>query len=133
MIVDTSAIIAILDKEPGFEKLADCLFDASGAKMAAPTLVELNAVISSRNDPKLWRQVERLLSLYRVKPEPFTEEQARIASQAYRDYGRGSGHPAHLNLGDCFSYALAFDTGEPLLYVGNDFSQTDIRAALEQP
>jgi ribonuclease VapC len=62
--------------------------------------------------------------------EPVTEEQAHIARQAYRDYGRGSGHPARLNFGDCFAYALARATGEPLLFKGDDFRHTDIASAV---
>jgi ribonuclease VapC len=74
--------------------------------------------------------VDRLLRAYEIQIVPFDEEQARVAAQAYRDYGRGSGHPAGLNLGDTYSYALAHVTGEPLLFVGDDFVHTDIRPVL---
>jgi ribonuclease VapC len=73
--------------------------------------------------------VDRLLDDYGIRIEPFDTDQARVAAQAYRDYGRGSGHPARLNLGDSYSYALAYVTGEPLLYRGDDFTRTDIRSA----
>ena len=72
----------------------------------------------------------RCWSSFGIEVVPVTDEQARIARQAYRDYGRGSGHPANLNFGDCFSYALAAERREPLLYVGDDFGHTDIRSAL---
>ena len=73
--------------------------------------------------------MERLLDLWEIETVAFDPAQAEIASQAYRDFGRGSGHPAALNLGDCYSYALAVATGEPLLFVGDDFVHTDVVAA----
>lgn len=75
--------------------------------------------------------VDRLLAAWRIQVVPLTVEQARLARAAYRDYGRGSGHPARLNLGDCFAYALAADTGQSLLFKGDDFMHTDIPQALE--
>lgn len=129
MIVDTSAIVAIVVGEAHCEDLADVLFESSAPKMSAPTAVEVNAVLTRRLRPEDQRRVERLLDIWGIAFVPFDAEQAGIASRAYRDFGRGSGHPARLNLGDCFSYALAAVTGEPLLYVGDDFSHTDIAAA----
>ena len=83
-----------------------------------------------RGRPEVNRNVDRLLDAYDIEIEPLDANQARVAGQAYRDYGRGSGHPARLNLGDTFSYALAAVTGEPLLYRGDDFSHTDLRPAI---
>jgi ribonuclease VapC len=80
--------------------------------------------------PKLSARFDELVEEAKMVIEPFTESQARIARNAYRDYGRGSGHPANLNLGDCFSYALARDKREPILYKGDDFGHTDLRPAL---
>jgi ribonuclease VapC len=82
-------------------------------------------------DPILSRRLDDLLIEAAIGIEPFTEAQAHIARQAYRDYGRGSGHPARLNFGDCFAYALARTTGEALLFKGEDFRHTDIAPALE--
>ena len=87
-------------------------------------------MIDSGNDPVLSRRVDELLEILAIGIEPVTVEQARIARQAYKDFGRGSGHPARLNFGDCFAYALAKDKGQPLLYKGNHFSHTDVRSAL---
>lgn len=79
--------------------------------------------------PEISRLVDRLLDDYGIQVEAVDADQARVAAQAYRDYGRGSGHPARLNLGDTYSYALAQVTGEPLLFRGDDFTHTDIRPA----
>lgn len=97
--------------------------------MSAATYVELCAVLYRRGRPEVSRMVDRLLSAYGIRIEAFDADQARVAAQAYRDYGRGSGHPAGLNLGDSYSYALAAMTDEPLLYLGNDFAHTDIGSA----
>lgn len=129
MIVDTSAIVAIVLGETHSEDLAEILAGATAPKMSAATAVEVNAVVARRLRPEDQRRVERLLELWDIELVPFDAEQAEIASRAYRDFGRGSGHPAALNLGDCFSYALAQVTGERLLYVGDDFIHTDISAA----
>ena len=74
------------------------------------------------------REFDTVLADLQISTVPFTAEQALIARAAYRDYGKGSGHPAQLNLGDCFAYALAKDSGEPLLYKGDDFGHTDVRS-----
>jgi ribonuclease VapC len=77
------------------------------------------------------RQIDELMEEFSILIEPFTAEQAQIARQAYRDYGRGSGHPANLNFGDCFAYALARVKREPLLFKGDDFVHTDVRSAIQ--
>ncbi len=129
MIVDTSAIVAIALGETDCEPLAEMLLEATAPKMSAATTVELNAVLTRRLRPQNQRRVERLLDAWQIELVAFDAEQAAVACRAYRDFGRGSGHPASLNLGDCYSYALAAVTGEPLLYVGDDFSHTDVPAA----
>ena len=129
MIVDTSAVVAVLLGEKDAEPIFDILSTTTGLKMSAATAVELNAVLARRLRPEDQRRVERLLDLWEIETVAFDPAQAEIASQAYRDFGRGSGHPAALNLGDCYSYALTVATGEPLLFVGDDFVHTDVVAA----
>ena len=98
--------------------------------MSAPSYVELCVVMQRQDRPEIGRMVDRLLDDYGIRIEAFDVDQARVAAQAYRDYGRGSGHPAGLNLGDSYSYALAHVAGEPLLFRGDDFAHTDIRPAV---
>ena len=130
MIVDSSAIIAILRREPGGTMFEVAMNDAARIFMSAATYLELSIVIDSRNDPAMSREVDDFLERFSVIIEPVTPDQARIARQAYRDYGRGSGHPANLNFGDCFSYALARTIREPILFKGDDFIHTDLRSAI---
>lgn len=129
MIVDTSAIVAIALGEPGVDTLKQALAHSTDSRMSAPNYVELCAVMQRRDRPEIGRLVDRLLDDYEIRIEAFDADQARVAAQAYRDYGRGSGHPARLNLGDTYSYALAHIAGEPLLFRGDDFIHTDIRPA----
>jgi ribonuclease VapC len=130
VIIDTSALVAILRDEPDAERVIDALSGEADPRMSAATLVETAAVVDANKDPVLSRRLDELLIASAVRIEPLTEEHARIARQAYRDFGQSSGHPAGLNLGDCFSYALAAATGEPLLFKGDDFSETDLTPAL---
>lgn len=95
--------------------------------ISAATHVEVSVVISSRNDAELLRRFDDLLAEYRVQIVSLSREQALLGRYAFREFGRGSGHPARLNFGDCFSYALSADFREPLLCKGHDFSQTDLR------
>jgi ribonuclease VapC len=129
VIVDTSAVVAVLLGEAYSEPLVEILSSTSDLKMSAPTLVELNAVLTRRLRPEDQRRVEQLLDVWEVEVVSFDAAQAGVASRAYRDFGRGSGHPAALNLGDCYSYALASVTREPLLFVGENFIHTDVVAA----
>ena len=131
MIVDTSALIAILRDEPEAPACAKAIEDAPRRRISAANLVEAAIVIDASRDPVASRRFEDLLREAQLVVEPVTEAQARIARDAYRDFGRGSGHPARLNLSDCFAYALARATGEPLLFKGDDFSHTDIAPALK--
>ena len=94
-----------------------------------PIFVEAAIVIDGSRDPVASRRFDDLLREAQAEIEPVTEAQARIAREAYRDFGRGSGHPARLNFGDCFAYALARITGE-LLFKGDDFTHTDVIPAL---
>ncbi len=129
MIIDTSAIVALLLGEPPAGDITRLLAEGP-SRMSAATLVELYAVAASRLSVVQHRRLERLLTEADVQIVPFTADQARVAGQALRDFGRGSGHPARLNLGDAYSYALAATTGEPLLFVGEDFRHTDLTSAL---
>lgn len=126
MIVDTSAIVAILNDEPEAGAFAESIGAATSIRISAATYVESGAVIDSLRDPVVSRKFDRLLEVGRITIEPVTAEHAKSARQAYRDFGKGSGHPARLNFGDCFSYALASEAGEPLLFKGEDFSKTDV-------
>ena len=130
MIVDTSALIAILRDEPEAMAFAQTVADADARRVSAVSFVETAAVIDANRDPIASRKFDELLREAEFVIEPVTEAQARIAREAYRDFGRGSGHPARLNFGDCFSYALAKTLNEPLLFKGDDFTKTDVVSAL---
>jgi ribonuclease VapC len=131
LIVDPSALVAIVFQESDAERYAEALADArTPSLLPAPGYLEASIVIDGLRDPVVGYQLDALIKASRIRIEPFTEEQARIARQAYRDFGRGSGHPAKLNFGDCISFAMAKALGEPLLYKGNDFGHTGIRSAL---
>ena len=130
MIVDTSALIAILKGEPDAIRYANAFQNAAVLRISAATYLESSVVAYRSNRPEISARLDDALEASNFIIEPFTESQARIARQAYRDYGKGSGHRAQLNFGDCFSYALARDKREPLLYKGDDFVHTDIRPAL---
>jgi ribonuclease VapC len=128
VIVDTSALIAILYAEPEADQFIN-LINNTETKLSAANYVETGAVIDHAADPVASRELDDLLILGEVRIEPVSEYQARIARQAYRDFGKGSGHAAQLNFGDCFSYALAKTADEALLYKGDDFNHTDIISA----
>lgn len=130
MIVDSSALIAILRNEADAPAFARAIAAASLRRISAANFVETAIVIDGSRDPVASRRLDDLLREAQIVIEPVTEAQARIAREAYRDFGRGSGHPARLNFGDCFAYALARATGEPLLFKGDDFRHTNITPAL---
>ncbi len=132
MIVDSSAIVAILKREPDWEAFSQILDKSEPSLISAGTYLEIGIFVDSWEDPILSQRFDQLLEEFDVAIEPFTVEQARIARQAYRDYGKGSGHPANLNFGDCFTYALARVRHEPVLFKGDDFARTDLRSALRQ-
>lgn len=126
MIIDTSAIIAILRDEPEATACARAIEHADRRRLSAASFVEAAVVIDASRDPVASRRFDELLREAAIVIEPVTEAQARIAREAFRDFGKGSGHPAKLNFGDCFAHALARATGEPLLFKGDDFSRTDV-------
>lgn len=130
MIVDTSALVAILRAEYDAPSYAQAIATAVSRRMSAATFVEAGAVIDRDPDPVVRRQLDALIEAAAISIEPFDARQAGIARDAYRDFGKGSGHPAGLNLGDCFAYALAKSSGEPLLFKGDDFARTDVTPAL---
>src|SRR5271165_1457727 len=131
MIVDTSAIVAILRNEPEADAFADALTVAKICRVSAVSYMEAAAVIDGGRNPITSRRFDDFFHEASFTVEAVTLAQARIAREAYRDYGKGSKHPAQLNLGDCFAYALAKSTGEPILFKGRDFGYTDLTSALE--
>lgn len=130
MIIDTSAVIAILNGEPERNVFARSVVESSRSRMSAASFFEAAAVVDSLRDPVKSRRFDELVAALGIEIVGVTAEHARIARAAYRDFGKGSGHAAGLNFGDCFSYALASATGEALLFKGDDFSQTDVRSAV---
>ena len=130
MIVDTSAILAILRDEPDAGIYAMAMEAATVRKMSAASFLEAAVVIDAGGDPIVSRRFDSFIEAAEIVVEPVTYDQARVARTAYRDFGKGSGHPAKLNFGDCFTYALAKATGEPLLFKGRDFTKTDLVSAL---
>ena len=129
MIVDTSALVAILYREPEAEAFAQAIHDAESCRISVASYVELSIVIENQLGPEGMRQAEAFFRRAGITIEPVTVEHGELARQAFLDFGKGR-HEAGLNFGDCFSYALAKATGEPLLFKGNDFLMTDIEAAL---
>jgi len=130
VIIDTSALIAILRAEPDADDMAHAIERAQHRRISAANWVETAVVIDGSRDPVASRRFDELVQIAELQVEPVTHDQARIARDAYRDFGKGSGHKAGLNFGDCFAYALAKSTGETLLFKGNDFGHTDITPAL---
>jgi ribonuclease VapC len=129
VIIDTSALVAIARAEPEAEEFLARIHEATAARVAAPTLVEFFLVADRSPDPAMRGRVDQIIERLRIETVPFTREHTALARQAHHDFGRGSGHRARLNFGDCMTYALAKATGEPLLYKGDDFVHTDIRSA----
>jgi ribonuclease VapC len=132
MIIDTSAMVAVLFDEPEMPAFAHAIENAADCRISAANFFETAIVIDGWRDPVVSRRLEELIDAVGIVIEPFDEVQARLARAAYRDFGKGSGHPARLNFGDCFAYALARCRGEPLLFKGNDFRHTDIASVLPQ-
>ncbi len=132
MIVDTSAVVAILSAEEDAAIYAHAIADADVRRLSAASYLECGIVLDSQRDPVVSRSLDELLTEGKFVIEPVTEHQARLARQAYADFGKGSGHVAGLNFGDCLSYALALDMREPLLWKGDDFGHTGITPALSQ-
>jgi ribonuclease VapC len=131
VIVDSSALIAISRGEPESAVCFRALLDSLLTRISAANWLESTIVVDGWRDPEASRELDALIERFKVVVEPVTVHQARTAREAYRRFGRGSGHPAKLNFGDCFAYALAKDLDEPLLFVGQDFIHTDVRRVLD--
>lgn len=127
MIVDTSAVLAVLFREPDAERYARAILTASPCRMSVASLLEASIVIGSRGHATD-TELDSFVDEAEIALKPVTREQVEAARRAWRRFGKGN-HPAALNFGDCFAYALASTTGEPLLFKGNDFALTDIETA----
>ena len=128
MIVDTSALLAVLFGEKDAETYARAISEAEICRISAATFVEVSVVVDAQTGDAGSRQWDSFFRTSGISIEPVTEEQAYSARQAWSDFGKGR-HPAGLNFGDCFSYALAKVSGEPLLFKGDDFRKTGIPPA----
>jgi ribonuclease VapC len=129
VIVDTSAIVAILRREPEGTAFFDRVLEASRPAMSAAALVETAMVIEGRGGRQAGADLDNFLARAEIEIVAVTADTARSAREAWRIWGKGN-HPARLNLGDCFAYALAQERGEPLLFRGDDFARTDVRRAV---
>ena len=130
MIVDTSVLIAVLKEESDAPRFLRALtISAEPKRMSAANFLEAAIVVDANRNPLLSRRFDDLIVQTEIRAGPVTLEQADIARAAYRDFGKGSRHPAALNFGDCFAYALAKSMREPLLFKGDDFSHTDVAIA----
>ena len=128
IVVDSSALLCLLLGEPEADRIATALEQSPEVLIAAPTKVVAFIVAEAKLGPQGVVNLQRILRLARVETSPFNDEEAELAIEAWRTYGRGR-HEAALNLGDCFAYAAARLAGAPLLFVGEDFAKTDITAA----
>lgn len=128
MIIDTSAICAILFQEPDARLYAEAIQQADERRMSAGSLLETSMVVESRNGLVAGDQLDALIEREAIEIVPVTPEQVAVARRAWREFGKGNHHAA-LNLGDCLAYALSEMTREPLLYKGQDFTQTDVWSA----
>ena len=128
MVLDTSSIVAVVLKEPGYERLAVMIDQAEEVLVAAPSVLEAGMVLSSRMRQDARPIIEVLLRQVRARVVPFDHDHALAATGAFLRFGRGR-HAAGLNFGDCISYAVSSLAGQPLLYIGDDFARTDIAAA----
>jgi ribonuclease VapC len=128
MIVDASAMVAILLEEPEGHLFDVAMIRSTNCRMSSATLLEASMILESRRGADGVRDLDLQIARFRIEIVPFTEAQAWLARDAFKRYGKG-GHPARLNFGDCMSYALAKETGEELLFKGTGFAQTDIAVA----
>jgi ribonuclease VapC len=127
MILDTSAILAVLGREPEAARIGRAVLNSAVRRVSAASLVEAGIVVQARFGDDGARDLDLLVAKLALTIEPVTARQSELARRAFRHFGKGR-HPAGLNFGDCFAYALAKETGEPLLFKGDDFSRTDIAA-----
>lgn len=130
MIVDASALVAIVRREADAESYLRALDGAESPRISAATLFEAAQVIDGSGSEVMSRAFDQIVRLSGIEIVPFEAEHAAVARDARARFGKGSGHPAHLNFGDCMTYATAYVADEPLLFKGNDFSQTDIASVL---
>ena len=128
MIVDSSAILAVLFDELDAERFDTAIVTAPVCRMSLVNVFEASIVLEGRDSAAAGRDLDRYLESSGIEPVPVTADQVAAARQGWRRFGKGN-HPAALNFGDCFAYALAAVTGEPLLFKGGDFALTDIEAA----
>lgn len=129
MIVDTSVVICLLREEPDHHRFVQALAASDGEiAMSAANYLETAIVVDANDSPALSERFDAVLDFWRIAVIPVTPNHASLARLAYRQYGKGR-HPAALNLGDCFAYALARETGRPLLFKGEDFARTDVTPA----
>ncbi len=129
MVIDTSALIAILVGEPEALSFTKAIADESRKMISSFNVLESGIVVEARKGEAGGRELDLLMHRARIEIVAMNADQAELARAAWRKYGKGN-HPAGLNIGDCCTYALAKYSGEPLLFKGNDFNQTDIRAAI---
>lgn len=130
MIVDTSAILALAFGEDEAPRIFDLLANPEVKRISAANLFEALAVVDRRNDQDAIRLVDESIARFEIVVESVTPAQVEIARAAWNRFGKGTGHPASLNFGDCFAYALASERDEPLLFVGSDFVHTDLQTAM---
>lgn len=128
MILDSSAIIAVLKREPGYEALARKLLERGSKGVSAPSLVEVSLVMAATSLEPVRSAIDRFLQQFELTVIPFGDAHWQAAMEAFLRFGKGR-HPAALNFGDCMSYATAKLADRPLLYVGEDFGKTDVKAA----
>jgi ribonuclease VapC len=129
VILDSSALIAMLFREPEAAAFAAAVTDAGRVAIAAPTVLEAATVSEGRLGAEMGRMLDQLLAEMNAEIVPFTAAHVALAREGWRRFGKGR-HPAGLNLGDCFTYALAKSRNQPLLFKGDDFAQTDVKAAI---
>lgn len=130
MIVDSSALISVIFNEADEDRFVMAMIDAPLVRMSAANWLEAAIIIDARRDPNVEVRFDEVIRTLGIQIAPVTEGIALHARRAYVQFGRGN-HPARLNYGDCFAYALAKVEREPLLFKGNDFAQTDIEPALK--
>jgi ribonuclease VapC len=126
MIVDSSAMVAIVWAEPEAKPFIAAIVGSDRATMSAANYLEASIVIDRDRSPAISARLDVTVHQLEIEIAPVTASQAKLARQAYRDFGKGSGHKAQLNFGDCFAYALAAESGEPLLYKGDDFAHAGL-------
>jgi ribonuclease VapC len=131
VIVDSSALMAIVNGEPGADRLLRAA-SAAPCRMSVATWLEVSIVADARSTTH-GERLDQIIEALEIEIVPVSIRQGEVARMAYRRYGRGSNSSARLNFGDCFAYALSVTTGEPLLFTGEDFAQTDVASALRSP